>query len=339
MLLSPIDDPFPRQSIPSSVTYSRFRAVLFHDLLDTNPANRGRALDNIVQIVTEWARVVTDNGALADLSRPGSFSAASGLHGNPTPPFSPGGTSGTASCSIEGTLFPSSSAACPEDGQHQDPLGNMERLTISTNAHQPASTAESVSPPRSRPRKDSSVSSTSPLAGSPNSNGVCHSTSSSTSNPDTAGNPNNVLSSSPMNQSSYHFQNDPDVHFNRSLPDKLSPLEERVAEVDEAARLLRHHILTILRFSVCCPYKDVKLCLVGLLNELEVCCFVLLDLSSCCLRWSMFVCVWANVHGAHTWMPGNAPLIVNPSPSFHLIDTDAPHSYPKADPHISVVLY
>ncbi|KAG0364235.1 Sestrin-1 [Gamsiella multidivaricata] len=72
-----------------------------------------------------------------------------------------------------------------------------------------------------------------------------------------------------MTSSSYHFQNDPDVHFNRPLPDKLSPMEERVAEVDEAARLLRHHILTILRFSICCPYKDVKICLVGLLNELE----------------------------------------------------------------------
>ncbi|KAK3822468.1 MAG: PA26 p53-induced protein-domain-containing protein [Linnemannia elongata] len=135
MLLSPIDDP-KESPQSSSVTYSRFRAVLFQDLLDSNSTNRARALDNIVQIVTEWART--------------------------------------------------------------------------------------------------------------------------------------VLSSSPIASSSYHFQNDPDVHFNRALPDKLSPLEERVAEVDEAARLLRHHILTILRFSVCCPYKDVKICLVGLLNELEV---------------------------------------------------------------------
>ncbi|KAF9352193.1 hypothetical protein BGX34_000128 [Mortierella sp. NVP85] len=262
MLLSPIDDPFTRQSIPSSVTYSRFRAVLFHDLLDSNPANRGRALDNIVQIVTEWARVVTDNGALADLSRPGSFSAASGLHGNPTPPFSPGAAG--ASCSIEGTLFPPGTA--PEDDP-QDPLSAMERLTISTNPHH--ATAENASPPQSRARKDSSVSSSSPIASSPNSNSAFHSASSSSSNPDASGCPNSVLSSSPMNPSSYHFQNDPDVHFNRALPDKLSPLEERVAEVDEAARLLRHHILTILRFSVCCPYKDVKLCLVGLLNELE----------------------------------------------------------------------
>ncbi|KAK3817157.1 MAG: PA26 p53-induced protein-domain-containing protein [Linnemannia gamsii] len=142
MLLSPIDDP-KESPQSSSVTYSRFRAVLFQDLLDSNSQNRARALDNIVQIVTEWARV------------------------------------------------------------------------------------------------SSSLSQT-------------------------------VLSSSPIASSSYHFQNDPDVHFNRALPDKLSPLEERVAEVDEAARLLRHHILTILRFSVCCPYKDVKICLVGLLNELEV---------------------------------------------------------------------
>ncbi|KAF9987482.1 Sestrin-1 [Modicella reniformis] len=257
MLLSPIDEPFPKQSTPSSsVTYSRFRAVLFNDLLDTNPANRARALDNIVQIVTEWARVVTDNNALVDLSRPGSFSAASGLHGNPTPPFSPGGTTtgAAASCSIEGTLFGS---LCPEDDQLlQDPLATMDRLSISTSPPLHPHASEDVVSHRSRSRKDSFVSSSSPIASSPNSN-------------DPAGGLNNALSSSPLNSSSYHFQNDPDVHFNRALPDKLSPLEERVAEVDEAARLLRHHILTILRFSVCCPYKDVKLCLVSLLNELE----------------------------------------------------------------------
>ncbi|ORZ12104.1 PA26 p53-induced protein-domain-containing protein [Lobosporangium transversale] len=109
-----------------------------------------------------------------------------------------------------------------------------------------------------------SMVSSSSIASSPD-----HSTSSSASNADLVGiHPTNPFSSSPLN-SSYHFQNDPDVHFNRPMPDKLSPLEERVAEVDEAARLLRHHILTILRFSVCCPYKDVKICLVGLLNELE----------------------------------------------------------------------
>ncbi|KAI1296181.1 Sestrin-1 [Mortierella claussenii] len=289
MLLSPIDDPFPKQSTPlsSSVTYSRFRAVLFNDLLDSNPVNRARALDNIVQIVTHWARVVTDNNALADLARPGSFSAASGIsvgmgvHASLTPPFSPAGPAtgaGAATSSIEGTLFPDVGTVANTEDEHDVQHTRlpssvlpsaMEKLTISTHPHQCSLTAESseISPLHSRTRKDSSISmtSSSPIAGSPH-----HSAASSASNPDAVNSQAATVSSlSPMNSSSYHFQNDPDVHFNRALPDKLSPLEERVAEVDEAARLLRHHVLTILRFSVCCPYKDVKICLVGLLTELE----------------------------------------------------------------------
>ncbi|KAG0297963.1 Sestrin-1 [Dissophora globulifera] len=273
MLLSPIDDPFPKQSIPSSVTYSRFRAYLFNDLLDSNPVNRARALDNIVQIVTEWARVVTDNDALSDLARSSSFSAASGLHTSPTPPFSPAGTSAGVSSSIEGTLFPNPADTTDSDHDQQTLPGTMEKLTISTHTHQHATIVDgsSPTPQLSRSRKDSSMSSSSPLNSSPSSNGPCHSaSSSSTSNVDAHGfSQSNGCSSSPLGSSSYHFQNDPDVHFNRALPDKLSPLEQRVAEVDESARLLRHHILTILRFSVCCPYKDVKICLVALLTELE----------------------------------------------------------------------
>ncbi|KAI8594892.1 PA26 p53-induced protein-domain-containing protein [Dissophora ornata] len=268
MLLSPIDDPFPKQSIPSSsVTYSRFRAKLFHDLLDGNPANRARALDNIVQVVTQWARVVTDNNALADLARPGSFSATSGLHGNPTPPFSPAGAITGTSPSIEGTLFAGTKAVPGAEDDHQSLPGTMEKLTISTHPHQRTTTSEDVGlSPYPRSRKDSTMSASSPIHSSPC---PCHSASSSASNADAAAVPCSGLSSPPLTSSSYHIQNDPDVHFNRALPDKLSPLEERVAEVDEAARLLRHHILTILRFSVCCPYKDVKICLVGLLAELE----------------------------------------------------------------------
>ncbi|KAF9952592.1 Sestrin-1 [Mortierella alpina] len=283
MLLSPIDDPFPKQTTPSSsVTYSRFRAVLFNDLLDSNQTNRARALDNIVQIVTEWARVVTDNNALADLVRPGSFSGPSTGHGNPTPPFSPAGMAGGVFNSIEGTLFSTTPATAEANAaQEQDlPLTDaltFEKLTISTQAHhKDGCTAEDRdgSPIKSRSRTDSSSTfSTSPLAHSPNGTSICHSACSSTSVVENGSLTSgcglaHCLSSSPMS-SSYHFQNDPDVHFNRALPDKLSPLEERVAEVDEAARLLRHHILTILRFSVCCPYKDVKICLMGLLTELE----------------------------------------------------------------------
>ncbi|KAG0055439.1 Sestrin-1 [Gryganskiella cystojenkinii] len=276
MLLSPIDDPFPRPipSSSSSVTYSRFRAVLFNDLLDSNPSNRARALDNIVQIVSEWARVVTDNNALADLSRPGSFSAASiGLHGNPTPPFSPTSAAGLGAmagpCSIEGALF-------SQDNNSTSTL-SLEKLTISTStsttSHHPFQRQNSDSSHRTHSRQaSSSMSSSSPLTSSPQPNSALHSASSSTSAVETGSGSSGaqaLLSSSPRTASSYHFQNDPDVHFNRSLPDKLSPLEERVAEVDEAARLLRHHILTILRFSICCPYKDVKICLVGLLKDLE----------------------------------------------------------------------
>ncbi|KAF9429227.1 Sestrin-1 [Entomortierella beljakovae] len=259
MLLSPIDDPFPKQAIPSSsVTYSRFRTVLFNDLLDSNPTNRARALDNIVQIVTEWARVVTDCNDLTDLARSGSFSSTSGVHGNPTPPFSPAG----ATCSIEGTLFPGTLQAACSDDESQTTLPNsIEKLTISTHSQHQRTLSSEDPPPRLR--ANSSMSSSSPISSSPN-----HSASSSTSATDGTVHPT-CLSSSPLTSSSYHFQNDPDVHFNRALPDKLSPLEERVAEVDEAARLLRHHILTILRFSICCPYKDVKICLVGLLNDLE----------------------------------------------------------------------
>ncbi|KAF8981784.1 Sestrin-1 [Entomortierella lignicola] len=266
MLLSPIDDPFPKQSIPSSsVTYSRFRTVLFNDLLDSNPANRARALDNIVQIVTEWARVVTDCNDLANLVRPGSFSGPSG-HGNPTPPFSPAAIIGGGACSIEGTLFPTTNAQTSEDNVQSTLSNSIEKLTISTHPHQRSSTEDlHTVPQQPRSRTNSSMSSSSPINSSPN-----HSSSSSTSIPDATGvQSSNCLSSSPLTSSGYHIQNDPDVHFNRPLPDKLSPLEERVAEVDEAARLLRHHILTILRFSICCPYKDVKICLVGLLNELE----------------------------------------------------------------------
>ncbi|KAF9994880.1 hypothetical protein BGZ79_000332, partial [Entomortierella chlamydospora] len=261
MLLSPIDDPFPKQSIPSSsVTYSRFRTILFNDLLDSNPVNRARALDNIVQIVTEWARVVTDCNVLADLP-PRSFSN-SAIHGNPTPPFSPAAVISAATCSIEGTLFP------PSSDDNSDPtLPNaIEKLTISTHPHQRSPTEDpSALPHQPRARTDSSTSSSSPLASSPNNSAISSSTTTDAAGAQSV----NCLSSSPLTSSSYHFQNDPDVHFNRALPDKLSPLEERVAEVDEAARLLRHHILTILRFSICCPYKDVKICLVGLLNELE----------------------------------------------------------------------
>ncbi|KAF9168863.1 Sestrin-1 [Mortierella sp. AD011] len=261
MLLSPIDDPFPRQSIPSSsVTYSRFRTILFNDLLDSNPVNRARALDNIVQIVTEWARVVTDCNVLADLPHPRSFST-SALHGNPTPPFSPAAAISAATCSIEGTLFP------PSDDNSDPTLPNaIEKLTISTHPHQRSPTEDpNALPHQPRARTDSSTSSSSPLASSPNNSAISSSTTTDAAGAQSV----NCLSSSPLASSSYHFQNDPDVHFNRALPDKLSPLEERVAEVDEAARLLRHHILTILRFSICCPYKDVKICLVGLLNELE----------------------------------------------------------------------
>ncbi|KAF9399223.1 hypothetical protein BGZ94_005788 [Podila epigama] len=105
MLLSPIDDPLPKQSAASSVTFSRFRAVLFNDLLDDNPTNRSRALENIVQIVTEWARVVTDNNALSDLSRQGSFSTNTNTNTNPTPPFSPAVGITNALGSIEGALL------------------------------------------------------------------------------------------------------------------------------------------------------------------------------------------------------------------------------------------
>ncbi|KAG0197977.1 Sestrin-1 [Mortierella sp. GBA30] len=280
MLLSPIDDPFPKPTNPSSsVTYSRFRAVLFNDLLDSNQANRARALDNIVQIVTEWARVVTDNNALADIVRPGSFSGASTGHGNPTPPFSPAGMAGGVFNSIEGTLFPNANATSPEenDSQEKDQQLNdskslaLEKLSISTHAHQHAfgatEDAAGVSPIQSRSRTNSS----STFSSSPNASSICHSATSSSCAMENGSGCGlaHCLSSSPLTSSSYHFQNDPDVHFNRALPDKLSPLEERVAEVDEAARLLRHHILTILRFSVCCPYKDVKICLMGLLTELE----------------------------------------------------------------------
>ncbi|KAF9177481.1 Sestrin-1 [Haplosporangium sp. Z 767] len=271
MLLSPIDDPFPKQSTQSSVTYSRFRAVLFNDLLDNNPANRARALDNIVQIVTEWARVVTDNNALADLTRPGSFSAANTGHGNPTPPFSPAGMINGTLNSIEGTLFPTS-LSDENDAQDQSWMNanavDMEKLSISTHPHQHIPTEGDSAQTRSR-SNSLSVASSSPTAHSPTVNGSCHSASSITENCDTHHIRPQILSSSPLTSSSYHFQNDPDVHFNRAIPDKLSPLEERVAEVDEAARLLRHHILTILRFSICCPYKDVKICLMGLLTELE----------------------------------------------------------------------
>ncbi|KAG0022606.1 Sestrin-1 [Podila clonocystis] len=264
MLLSPIDDPLPKQSA-SSVTFSRFRAVLFNDLLDNNPTNRSRALDNIVQIVTEWARIVTDNNALADFSRLGSFSA----NGNPTPPFSPANSNGTSS--IEGTLFGCSDAPDQDDAQC-DPSLSMEKLTISTNPRTcPCATTEDVIPHARSRQESTSMSASSPLASSPSAS-ACHSASSSTSVVENgscgAVDCAHILSST-LPSSGYHFENDPDIHFNRSLPDKLSPLEERVAEVDEAARLLRHHILTILRFSICCPYKDVKICLVGLLTELE----------------------------------------------------------------------
>ncbi|KAF9081016.1 Sestrin-1, partial [Mortierella sp. AD031] len=283
MLLSPIDDP-KESPQSSSVTYSRFRAVLFQDLLDSNSQNRARALDNIVQIVTEWARVVTDNGSIADLSS----------HANPTPPFSPA----PVACSIQATLFPNSNTLIDNStnattttttttmssvfhGQQHSIIGTalaMEKLTISTQQQRASSDDSDDSQQQQgyqsqRARQESTtMSSSSPMFSSPQtSNSACHSASSSTSAAEVQGTSlsQTVLSSSPMASSSYHFQNDPDVHFNRALPDKLSPLEERVAEVDEAARLLRHHILTILRFSVCCPYKDVKICLVGLLNELE----------------------------------------------------------------------
>jgi hypothetical protein len=284
MLLSPIDDP-KESPQSSSVTYSRFRAVLFQDLLDSNSNNRAHALDNIVQIVTEWARVVTDNGSIADLSS---------SHPNPTPPFSPA----PVACSIQATLFPSTNN--PSTTSSTGPnattttttttssvfhghsiIGTalaMEKLTISTQQQQHVSdddnnddASQTYQAQRTR-QESTTMSASSPIASSPHtSNSACHSASSSTSaEAQGASLSQTILSSSPMASSSYHFQNDPDVHFNRALPDKLSPLEERVAEVDEAARLLRHHILTILRFSVCCPYKDVKICLVGLLNELEV---------------------------------------------------------------------
>lgn len=286
MLLSPIDDP-KESPQSSSVTYSRFRAVLFQDLLDSNSTNRARALDNIVQIVTEWARVVTDNGSIADLSS---------SHPNPTPPFSPA----PVACSIQATLFPSTSSSSTNSSADPNAtltttttttssvlhghsiIGTalaMEKLTISTQQQQHVSSDDnnddaSQTYQSQRTRQESTtMSASSPIPSSPHtSNSACHSASSSTSAAEAQGTSlsQTVLSSSPIASSSYHFQNDPDVHFNRALPDKLSPLEERVAEVDEAARLLRHHILTILRFSVCCPYKDVKICLVGLLNELEV---------------------------------------------------------------------
>lgn len=286
MLLSPIDDP-KESPQSSSVTYSRFRAVLFQDLLDSNSTNRARALDNIVQIVTEWARVVTDNGSIADLSS---------SHPNPTPPFSPA----PVACSIQATLFPSTSNSSTSSSIDPNAttttttttttssvlhghsiIGTalaMEKLTISTQQQQHVSSDDnnndaSQTYQSQRTRQESTtMSASSPIPSSPHtSNSACHSASSSTSAAEAQGTSlsQTVLSSSPIASSSYHFQNDPDVHFNRALPDKLSPLEERVAEVDEAARLLRHHILTILRFSVCCPYKDVKICLVGLLNDLE----------------------------------------------------------------------
>ncbi|KAF9978809.1 Sestrin-1 [Actinomortierella ambigua] len=125
-------------------------------------------------------------------------------------------------------------------------------------------------PPPSRSRTNSTMSATSPVEGLPGRS--IHSASSSTSaagagasmgltNPDWVG--------SCLSAGEYHFQNDPDIHLNREVPDKLSPMEERVAEVDEAARLLRHHVLTILRFTVNCPYKDVKARLLDLVAQLE----------------------------------------------------------------------
>ncbi|KAG0331514.1 hypothetical protein BG004_001633, partial [Podila humilis] len=263
MLLSPIDDPLPKQTAASSVTFSRFRAVLFNDLLDNNPTNRAHALDNIVQIVTEWARIVTDNNALANFSRPGSFST----NGNPTPPFSPAAhnnnsdsnnDAGTATSSIEGALASSNNMKRDQfsGDQNSEPMlpdqssphVAMEKLTISTNHSRPCPCPCTAASEDGKGQRDhqarsrqesSSMSASSPLAYSP-STSACHSASSSTSATENgacgAVDCAHILTSCSVPSSGYHFQNDPDIHFNRSLPDKLSPLEERVAEVDEAAR-------------------------------------------------------------------------------------------------------
>ncbi|KAG0238963.1 Sestrin-1 [Actinomortierella wolfii] len=253
MAFSPTDDSVTRQvpSTPSSFTFSRFRAVLFNDILDANPATRAHALDNIVNIVTGWARVVTEARLNECWSNPQLEQ-----QGNPTPPFSPATGSTPPTSTIEGAL---------------DATSSFEKLSISTDAPVNEEAGEPTvagMPPRSR--TNSTMSATSPLEALPGH--AIHSASSSTSaagagasmgliNPEWVG--------ACLCSGEYHFQNDPDIHLNREFPDKLSPMEERVAEVDEAARLLRHHILTILRLTVNCPYKDVKARLLDLVTQLE----------------------------------------------------------------------
>ncbi|KAF9160301.1 Sestrin-1 [Actinomortierella ambigua] len=270
MAFSPTDDSVARQvpSTPSSFTYSRFRAVLFNDILDANPATRSHALDNIVNIVTGWARVVTDarlSESWSQQQQQQQQLEQQAGQGNPTPPFSPTTDLTPSTSTIDGTL-------CSEPSLEKLSISTATPLSDEATAATETSTTAVPPPlhPSSRSRTNSTMSATSPVEALPGR--AIHSASSSTS---AAGAGASMGLTSPdwmgscLNAGEYHFQNDPDIHLNREVPDKLSPLEERVAEVDEAARLLRHHILTILRFTVNCPYKDVKARLLDLVAHLE----------------------------------------------------------------------